>query len=197
MKKWTDEEIEILKENYTAMSHNILCRTLPNRTWGAIKKKAKQLKVSYFGFLNDQQRFWEYVDKKSDVECWHWTGCCTGRGYGQIKINMKMIYTHRFSWQIHFGEIPKDLCVLHKCDNPICVNPKHLFLGTQEDNIFDMHQKDRQAKGENHGQHKLTVKQVEQIRGLKEKYTQREIAKMFDVCHATIASIHSNITWKS
>lgn len=189
MKRWTDEEIEILKHNYATLSHEDLSYILFNRTWCAIKQKAQQLKLSLLTSPN--QRFWKYVDKKIEKKCWNWIGLCHKGGYGLIKINKKYILAHRFSWVLHNGNITNKMCVLHMCDNPACVNPSHLFLGTQQDNIKDRDNKNRQFS-------KLTLNQAKQIRQLyrEGKLKQREIAKLFNVSQYTISSIHRNKTWK-
>ena len=94
-------------------------------------------------------RFWAKVQIPSDkTQCWNWTACKEQRfGHGIIRINHKNIKTHRFSWELHYGKIPDNLCVLHHCDNPPCVNPNHLFLGTLLDNNKDRDRKNRQARG--------------------------------------------------
>ena len=91
--------------------------------------------------------FWSNVDKTSG--CWLWTGSTNGCGYGQFTYNGKLEKAHRVSWQIHHGPLPlwsghtTGICVLHRCDVPLCVNPDHLFLGTQGDNVADMIEKGR------------------------------------------------------
>ncbi len=194
MKKWTLEEIEILKDNYGQSSKKELSVLLSGRTWGTSQVKASKLKLSFYG--TPEQRLWRQVDKNQNHECWNWTGLCSLKGYGRIGINKKIIRTHRFSWEIHFGKIPKDLYVLHTCDNRKCVNPKHLFLGTQQDNMNDKINKNRQSKGEDRPSAKLTKDQVKEIRNLKDKFSQREIAKIFNVTHGTIGYIYRNKTWK-
>lgn len=89
------------------------------------------------------QRFWKYTKKSR--RCWHWIGAKQDAGYGELWCweKRKYVGAHRVSWEIHNGPIPKGLSVLHKCDNPSCVNPKHLFLGTQKDNIRDGMKKGR------------------------------------------------------
>lgn len=81
-------------------------------------------------------RFWSKVIKKDG--CWGWSGSKTTFGYGKIKNGEWFTNAHRISWQIHFGDIPKGQSILHKCDNPECTNPDHLFLGSQRDNMRDM-----------------------------------------------------------
>lgn len=85
-------------------------------------------------------RFFKHVDKTD--ACWLWIGA-KSRGYGYFRVFGKSVRAHHFSWETRYGKIPEKLCVLHKCDVPACVNPDHLFLGTQIDNIRDRDQKGR------------------------------------------------------
>lgn len=103
-------------------------------------------------------RFWEKVDKSGT--CWLWTASLRNKGYGAFAYKVAGVTiherAHRFSWKIHFGDIPQGLCVLHNCpggDNPRCVNPAHLFLGTRGDNNADMVAKGRHVPGGTHQPH--------------------------------------------
>lgn len=91
------------------------------------------------------ERFFQKVVKEVDG-CWNWTASTYGK-YGQFNPGEGITSSHRFSWMHHNGEIPQGLFVLHKCDNPICVNPNHLFLGTHQDNMDDMMNKGRGLTG--------------------------------------------------
>jgi len=102
--------------------------------------------------LTEKQKF-NFLKKfiqGSPNECWEWSAGKFKQGYGAFGIDKKMVNTHRVAYELFVGPIPEGLCVLHTCDNPSCVNPNHLFLGTQKDNIQDMVKKGRCYKGENH-----------------------------------------------
>jgi HNH endonuclease len=126
--------------------------------------------------------------------CWLWTAFLTCKGYGQFKINGKLLQAHRASWILHYGEIPDSLQVLHSCDNRNCVNPNHLFLGTDADNKADAVAKGRYASGERNSGAKLTEEQVAEIR--MSTLSQRELAQLYDVNISTIQGIKVNRSWK-
>jgi hypothetical protein len=153
----------------------------------------------------------EYISENSEIDindCWIWKRSKIKKGYGHPKFKGKSIYAHRLSYLTFVGEISNNLFVLHTCDNPACVNPKHLFLGTNQDNMNDKVNKNRQAKGEDHGRSKLLKKEVNEIRilwsaelakrarGKAIQLTQKELAKRFKVDRATISRIVNNRRWR-
>lgn len=88
-----------------------------------------------------KERFWSKVELFhgiTDEDCWNWTGSKTPKGYGMITERNDTLKAHRVSWEMRYGKIENNLCVLHRCDVPSCVNPSHLFLGTITDNNKDM-----------------------------------------------------------
>ncbi len=140
-----------------------------------------------------EECFWAKVEKTES--CWFWKAAKNSWGYGAFTIlpQRRMIGAHRLSYEMHFGIIPGDLQVCHKCDNPACVNPDHLFLGTVLDNRRDCVSKGRQAYGEKNGRAKLTVQQVREIRASSESL--RSIAKRYGVSQALISAIRSRKLW--
>jgi HNH endonuclease len=104
-----------------------------------------------------------------------------------------LVSAHRVSWEIHFGPIPDGMCVLHKCDVPNCINPRHLFLGTKMDNAKDMIKKGRQKKGALLPQAKLNEESVLEIRNSTQ--TQKELAKKFGVSQTAISFAKNRLRW--
>ena len=141
-------------------------------------------------------RFWNKVNKTDT--CWLFTGYKNKKGYGKFKVN-KQILAHRFSYELHYGPIPKGMYVCHKCDNPPCIRPDHLFLGTQKDNMDDMLLKGRNNPkfGEDNAASKLTDANVRFIRSYPiYRGSQTELAKQFNVSQELISKIVNNKNWK-
>lgn len=157
--------------------------------------------VYYQRFKTDSERFWEKVNvvgKKEDA-CWEWLASKNKKGYGLFRYQNKNVSTHRYSWILHYGEIPDELFVLHKCDNPSCVNPKHLFLGTNEDNMKDMSRKGRSGamSGNLHPNSKLSEDIVVEIFNLKKNgLLGKEIADIYNVTPQLISGILNGKGWK-
>jgi hypothetical protein len=149
--------------------------------------------------MNNEQlegRFWSKVKKTTD--CWLWIGSKGTRGYGQFWNGIKTVRAHRFVWEVTNGLIPEGLYVCHRCDNPLCVNPTHLFLGTQQDNMNDSIAKGRRDEcylhGEAHPGHKLTEGDVTAIREIRS--SQRDIARRFRISRRTVVEIIRGKKWK-
>jgi len=160
------------------------------------------------GAVRLEDRFWGRVlNYRQNGKCWLWQGATNGR-YGiavksrqELKLGEKRrIYAHRAAWELTNGKIPEGMFVCHKCDNPLCVNPSHLFLGTPTDNMRDCVNKGRlkfyHKKGSQHGRARLNERKVLLIRY---KYSQgkpiADLARKFDVGESTIRHIVSGDTW--
>lgn len=144
------------------------------------------------------ERFWSKVDKSGD--CWEWIACKTKAGYGQYSVNGSREYTHRLSWEYKYGPITSGIFVCHKCDNPACINPEHLFLGTQKDNMGDCHAKGRGSKppihyGESHPMSKLTEEEVIRIRSFSH-LGPPGVGKLFGISRQLAGAVLKRQIWK-
>jgi hypothetical protein len=145
-------------------------------------------------------RFWEKV--RVGAGCWEWLASVNLQGYGLFNRATRptvCVLAHRFAYEVCVEAIPAGLCVLHRCDNPRCVNPAHLFVGTRTDNAADKVAKNRQArpKGVAHPRHKLTEEDVRTIRRLFAVggINKSALARRFSVNHTTIRGIISRALW--
>ena len=141
-------------------------------------------------------RFWEKVEQRGPNECWLWKGCTNGVGYGMILKGKTKVLAHRVSWELsHGGTIPDGMIVMHEvCDNPSCVNPKHLTLGTHRQNMEDRSRKKRDNHVDNFG--KLNAASVKAIvsRYLAGE-TQTKIASAYDISGPTVSQIIRGKIW--
>ena len=159
-----------------------------------------QRKVRTHG-LTDIERFMSFVDTKNAGGCWIWTGTKTGKGYGYFCMNGKRIGAHRASFILHKQVIPDGLQVCHKCDNPPCVNPDHLFTGTVADNSRDAMKKGRlkslftseSMSGELNTKSKLTANDVREIRA--SSIRNLDAAKKYGVSNVLIGLIRRRKIW--
>lgn len=150
---------------------------------------------SYYDLSPDEkaslvERFLKYVPLAEEGECWEWQGPKSGNGYGHLSVGKSIaLGAHRLSYELHRGPAHK-MCVLHRCDNPLCVNPAHLWLGTQSENIQDRTSKGRTAA-------KLTPKTVQEIRVRHANgETMASLAARHNVDPSTIRGIITGRTWK-
>ena len=155
------------------------------------------------------QRFWSKVDRRGGVRsCWNWTACKQPSGYGQLAspdYRGRPLAAHRFSWELHNKKkVPQGLFVCHRCDNRACVNPRHLFIGTQKQNIQDCMEKGRYIQnrpvGEGHGMAILSEKDVQKIKALFRKdptESCKKVGLVFGVSHHVIYKIKNGKNWRT
>lgn len=182
----------------TGVSLHDVCGAL-GRSAGSVRAKASELRLSFKQSRhlpqNVSDRFWNNVDRSSKDGCWPWLKWCDTTGYGRFSLRNKGHAAHRFAWELAYGPIPDGLWVLHKCDNPPCVNPAHLFLGTHRDNMDDATTKGRMRSGTE----KLSFEDAVSISALYAGggISQRMLAKRFGVSQGAISSVVRGKTWRS
>ena len=148
------------------------------------------------------ERFWAFASKGRKNDCWQWNGSVNNNGYGRLNRNGRIVYAHRLSYELAYGCVPDGVDVLHRCDNPPCVNPTHLFLGTQADNNLDCREKGRHScgirpRGERHSRAKLTERDVKKIHRLhgEGKVSHKLLGEMFGVSRSAISLVLSRKNW--
>lgn len=144
-------------------------------------------------------RFWAKVAKTDG--CWEWQGTRTKDGYGQTKSNRVSVYTHRLSWEMAHGAIPPGMTINHTCDNPPCVRPDHLVLGTQQSNMVDMKRRGRASGGTVQGSRVGTARLTEATAAaIRAEYAQgtskRALAQKYGVARPTIYKLLAGETWR-
>lgn len=156
---------------------------------------------------NTRQRFIPKVNIGEIHDCWQWVASHNmpadrrKKGYGLFRYNGKQEKSHRIAWELSCGHIPEGMLVLNRCDNPICVNPNHLFLGTHQDNMTDMASKGRcnptHIYGEENRTSKLTSMNVAEIRELyaTQKYSLKDLGRMYNVSSSNIRKVVRHMTW--
>jgi hypothetical protein len=152
-----------------------------------------------------EQRFLAMVQCGSPSECWPWLGARSENGYGRFSSTRgRHHYAHRLVWELEFGPIAAGMVVCHRCDNPVCCNPAHLWLGTQAENLADMREKGRRPPLEKHGQAgernnqaRLTDANVRAIRALhRAGVSQVTLSRTFGVGQTTIGHVVHGRTWR-
>lgn len=143
-----------------------------------------------------EQRFWDKLKVGNSGECWEWQAALDDKGYGQIWSKGTAQSAHRVAWEIMIGPIPKDMNVLHRCDNRKCCNPRHLFLGSQWDNIVDMIRKGRgnPPVGINHPNSIFTEEEARDIKF--SSLSTKELAEKYGKGLPTIINIRNGRRWK-
>ena len=157
-------------------------------------------KIEWTGVL--VARFWSYVDVRGLDECWPWKAGCFEGGYGQFRLNKRKVKAHRMAYELTRGALPGGFFALHRCDNPPCCNPVHMFGGTQADNAHDRDAKGRTARvgaslpGERNPSAKLSSEQVARVRAAAASgATQRAIASRLGMSQSQIGNIVRRSSW--
>jgi len=138
-------------------------------------------------------RFWRFVYRGLEDECWNWIGSTTGEGYGRFSVggrNGKKLGAHQVSYMIKHGSIPEGLFVLHKCNNKVCVNPNHLYAGTHEQNMLDLIDSGRSRRDE----HLIKVRRVTAEKLIRMDKSNRFISKATGMGRKSIVKLRQSIT---
>ena len=144
-----------------------------------------------------ESRFWHSVKKAGAKDCWEWIGAISGSGYGHVQHKGRSLLAHRVAWQLTNGSIPEGLLICHVCDNRICVNPEHLFIGTYASNYHDSAAKGRNTRGTKNAMTALTENEVLELRAQysTQNFTLAKLASMYNMSQSGIFHIVKRETW--
>lgn len=159
---------------------------------------SRVIKTGPYARLTYAEKFWTQVDVKGLNDCWEFQGKLDDRGYGYFNVGPHQVLAHRVAYVYIYGLMPEKLYVCHRCDNPKCSNPFHLFLGTPSDNIQDMLRKKRNnpARGERSGKAVLSEANVIRMRRMyREGVSQKDLALTFGISRKQISCIVNRVQW--
>lgn len=196
---WSEAETERLRNFYRrGFPHRLIAEKL-GRSRQAVGYRLSQLGLTTpSGRRTDPgARFGGFVARSGDDECWLWQGPRFDDGYGMFSLWPRVVRAHRFAFELAGREVQEGQVVMHTCDTPLCVNPRHLRAGTHQENEDDKRAKGRQAQGERHGRAVYSAGQVAQVRALlAEGVSRAQASAATGVKLATVHTIASGKQWK-
>ena len=153
---------------------------------------------------NTPEKFWSRVLKRGLDDCWEWQGAKQHRGHGHLRYQKRLVKAHRLAYELTYGSIEEGVFICHKCNNPPCCNPKHLYAGSPKTNVDDsikagtFTRNSIGAEGEKNPNNKLTKKEIKEIRKMLEETDlyQWQIAEIFNCSQSNVSDIKRNRIWK-